>query len=55
MTATTTATLIRRPGLRSLRTGRPCLYLVCLGFAALVVLVALTAPWLAPQDPNTST
>ncbi|MFD1932241.1 ABC transporter permease [Nonomuraea mangrovi] len=49
MTATA---LIRRPGLKHLRTRRNWLYLTCLGFAGLVVVIALAAPWLAPADPN---
>ncbi|KOU63693.1 ABC transporter permease [Streptomyces sp. WM4235] len=32
--------------------GGAWLHRICLGFAALVVLVALVAPWLAPHDPN---
>ncbi|MFI6317085.1 ABC transporter permease [Nonomuraea sp. NPDC050556] len=35
-----------------LRTPRPGLYLACLAFAALTVVVAVAAPWLAPHDPN---
>ena len=49
-----TLALVRRPGLRGLRTSRPWLFYVCAGFAALVVMVALLAPWLAPADPNAS-
>ncbi|MEV4371892.1 ABC transporter permease [Nonomuraea sp. NPDC049637] len=48
----TAAALSRRPGLKHLRTRRNGLYLACLAFAGLVVLVALIAPWLAPADPN---
>jgi peptide/nickel transport system permease protein len=51
---TATATLVRRPGIRRLRTRRPWLYLACLAFAGLIVVIALTAAWLAPQDPNAS-
>jgi peptide/nickel transport system permease protein len=47
-----TTALTRRPGLASLRTSWGPLHLLCLGFAALVVLAALLAPWLAPADPN---
>ncbi|MEY9848709.1 ABC transporter permease [Streptacidiphilus sp. MAP5-3] len=52
-----TTALVRRPGLARLRlsrnrTGRPWLYLLCLGFLAVVVLLALLAPWLSPHDPN---
>ncbi|MGV9270155.1 ABC transporter permease [Kitasatospora sp. NPDC003701] len=47
-----TATLLRRPGLGRLRAARAPLYLLCLGFVALVVLAAVLAPWLAPDDPN---
>ncbi|MFG2995334.1 ABC transporter permease [Streptomyces sp. NPDC048340] len=32
--------------------GGSLLHRACLGFAALVVLTALAAPWLAPHDPN---
>ncbi|WP_327301104.1 ABC transporter permease [Streptomyces goshikiensis] len=47
-----TAVLTRRPGLSRLRvTGSP-LYLLCLGFVALVVVAALLASWLVPYDPN---
>jgi peptide/nickel transport system permease protein len=49
-----TLALVRRPGLRALRTRRSWLYLTCLGFAGLVVLIALTSWWVAPQDPNAS-
>ncbi|MBD0689488.1 ABC transporter permease [Streptomyces sp. CBMA123] len=44
--------LTRRPGLARLRSAGGPLHLICLGFAALVVLAALLAPWLAPYDPN---
>ncbi|MFE2014487.1 ABC transporter permease [Streptomyces sp. NPDC059491] len=47
-----TAVLTRRPGLAKIRTARSPLYLVCLGFVALVTLAALLAPWLVPYDPN---
>jgi peptide/nickel transport system permease protein len=47
-----TVALTRRPGLARLRTARQPLYLACLGFVALLVLAALLAPWLAPDDPN---
>ncbi|MCX4631498.1 MULTISPECIES: ABC transporter permease [unclassified Streptomyces] len=47
-----TATLLRRPGLARIRTSRAPLSALCLGFVALVVLVALLAPWIAPYDPN---
>ncbi|MFF1909790.1 ABC transporter permease [Kitasatospora sp. NPDC058218] len=47
-----TTTLPRRPGLGRLRTARAPLHLLCLGFVALVVLAAVLAPWLAPEDPN---
>ncbi|WP_327358260.1 ABC transporter permease [Streptomyces sp. NBC_01304] len=44
---------VRRPGLSRLRSGGGCLlFRCCLGIAALVVAVALAAPWLAPLDPN---
>ncbi|MFB6616143.1 ABC transporter permease [Streptomyces sp. NPDC085524] len=47
-----TAVLTRRPGLSRIRvTGSP-LYLVCLGFVALVVVAALVASWVVPYDPN---
>ncbi|GIG61601.1 ABC transporter permease [Longispora fulva] len=48
----TTTIVNRRPGFGRLRTRRPWLYLTCLAFAALVFLVAVAAPWLAPADPN---
>ncbi|WP_327256075.1 ABC transporter permease [Streptomyces sp. NBC_01244] len=44
--------LVRRPGLARLRTSRAPLSLFCTGFVALVVLVAVFAPWIAPYDPN---
>lgn len=44
--------LVRRPGLARLRTSRAPLALFCTGFVALVVLVAVLAPWIAPYDPN---
>ncbi|MFC9701642.1 ABC transporter permease [Streptomyces sp. NPDC055721] len=47
-----TAVLTRRPGLAKIRTARSPLYLLCLGFVALVTVVALLAPWLVPYDPN---
>ncbi|MFB7586302.1 ABC transporter permease [Streptomyces sp. NPDC056169] len=47
-----TAVLARRPGLAKVRTARSPLYLVCLGFVALVTAAALLAPWLVPYDPN---
>ncbi|MER5706902.1 ABC transporter permease [Streptomyces sp. NPDC002122] len=47
-----TAVLTRRPGLAKIRTARSPLYLLCLGFVALVTAVALLAPWLVPYDPN---
>ncbi|MEK0098331.1 ABC transporter permease [Streptomyces sp. NPDC056002] len=47
-----TVAVLRRPGLARLRTNRPLLYVLCLGFVCLVVLTALFAPWLAPADPN---
>ncbi|MEZ0115686.1 peptide/nickel transport system permease protein [Catenulispora sp. EB89] len=50
-----TLTLVRRrPGLRALRTSRPWLFYICAGFAAVVVLIAVLAPWVAPADPNAS-
>jgi peptide/nickel transport system permease protein len=49
-----TVAVLRRPGLARLRTNRPLLYVLCLGFVCLVVLTALLAPWLAPADPNTA-
>ncbi|MCX5079583.1 ABC transporter permease [Streptomyces sp. NPDC001939] len=47
-----TVAVLRRPGLTRLRTSRPLLHVLCLGFVCLVVLTALLAPWLAPADPN---
>ncbi|WP_395292990.1 ABC transporter permease [Kitasatospora hibisci] len=47
-----TATLLRRPGLGRLRTDRAPLHRICLAFVVLVVLAAVLAPWIAPQDPN---
>ncbi|MFD7259251.1 ABC transporter permease [Streptomyces sp. NPDC059874] len=47
-----TAVLTRRPGLFRIRAPRSPLYVICLGFVALVVLAALLAPWLVPYDPN---
>ncbi|WP_405779798.1 ABC transporter permease [Streptomyces sp. NBC_01378] len=47
-----TVAVLRRPGLARVRTNRPLLYVLCLGFVCLVVLTALLAPWLAPADPN---
>ncbi|MFJ6939676.1 ABC transporter permease [Streptomyces sp. NPDC101132] len=44
--------LTRRPALTRLRAPRAPLYLLSLGFAALIVAGALFAPWLAPHDPN---
>lgn len=44
--------LVRRPGLARLRTSRAPLSLFCTGFVAVVVLVAVFAPWIAPYDPN---
>ncbi|MFF2956609.1 ABC transporter permease [Kitasatospora sp. NPDC057965] len=46
------AVLTRRPGLARLRATRAPLHLACLGIVALVVLAALLAPWLVPDDPN---
>ncbi|MFI5640752.1 ABC transporter permease [Streptomyces goshikiensis] len=48
----TAATLLRRPGLARIRTSRAPLSLLCLGFVALVVAVAVLAPWIAPYDAN---
>ncbi|QKW09848.1 ABC transporter permease [Streptomyces sp. NA04227] len=48
----TTTALLRRPGLTRIRTARAPLFVLSLGFAALVVLAALLAPWLAPADAN---
>lgn len=47
-----TMTLVRRPGLARVRTRHAPLYVLSVGFAAFVVLVALLGPWLAPHDPN---
>ncbi|MFD4375626.1 ABC transporter permease [Streptomyces sp. NPDC058486] len=49
-----TLVLTRRPGLAKVaaRGGRSPLHIAALGFAGLVVLAALFAPWLAPHDPN---
>lgn len=47
-----TSLLARRPGLARIRSTRAPLYRVCLGFVALIVLLAVFAPWLAPHDPN---
>ncbi|MGW6142764.1 ABC transporter permease [Streptomyces sp. NPDC055140] len=47
-----TVAVLRRPCLARLRTNRPLLYVLCLGFVCLVVLTAVLAPWLAPADPN---
>lgn len=47
-----TAVLTRRPGLYAIRTARSPLYLICLGFVALVTVAALLAPWIVPYDPN---
>ncbi|MBD0675030.1 ABC transporter permease [Streptomyces sp. CBMA156] len=47
-----TVALTRRPGLGRLRAARAPLHLACLGIVALVVLAALLAPWIAPDDPN---
>jgi len=47
-----TTSPLRRPGFARTATRRPWLYLLCLGFLALVVLLALLAPWLSPHDPN---
>ncbi|MGW6688166.1 ABC transporter permease [Streptomyces sp. NPDC054961] len=44
--------LVRRPGLSRIRTARAPLSLVCAGFVAAVVLVAVLAPWVAPYDPH---
>ena len=52
MTTTTALPLVRRPLLSRLRTARSPLHLLCLGFVAVLVLVAVGAPWLAPHDPN---
>ncbi|MFF5930395.1 ABC transporter permease [Streptomyces hydrogenans] len=49
-----TAVLTRRPGLAkvTVRRGGSLLHRAALGFAGLVVLAALLAPWIAPHDPN---
>ena len=47
-----TTALLHRPGLARIRTSRSWLYLLCLGFVGVIVLVALLAPWLSPHDPN---
>ncbi|MER8039462.1 ABC transporter permease [Streptomyces hydrogenans] len=49
-----TTVLTRRPGLAKItaRTGGSLLHRAALGFAGLVVLAALLAPWIAPHDPN---
>ncbi|GAA2132948.1 ABC transporter permease [Kitasatospora kazusensis] len=47
-----TAALVRRPGLARIRAAGSPLYLLCLGFVGLVVLLAVLAPWLSPHDPN---
>ncbi|MER7765061.1 ABC transporter permease [Streptomyces sp. NPDC097619] len=47
-----TAVLTRRPGLARIRAVGSPLQTVCLALVGLVVLAALTAPWLAPHDPN---
>ena len=52
MTSLTSPALVRRPGLARIRAARAPLYLVCLGLVALIVAVAVLAPWLAPHDPN---
>ena len=49
-----TLALVHSPGLRALRTSRPWLYYACAGFAVLIALTAILAPWVAPQDPNAS-
>ena len=46
------AILARRPGITRVRTTRAPLYLLCLGFVGLIVVLAVLAPWLAPHDPN---
>ncbi|MEU6676496.1 ABC transporter permease [Streptomyces sp. NPDC046925] len=48
-----TAVLTRRPGLAKIRTAGSPLYLLCLGFVALITAAALLAPWAVPHDPNT--
>ncbi|MFG3040503.1 ABC transporter permease [Streptomyces sp. NPDC048330] len=53
MTTTTSAAPYRRPGLRALRPfGRGPLFAVSVAVLALLVLVALLAPVLAPYDPE---
>ncbi|GHJ93835.1 ABC transporter permease [Streptomyces sp. NE5-10] len=49
-----TAVLTRRPGLAEVtaRKGGSPLHRAALGFAGLVVLAALLAPWIAPHDPH---
>lgn len=44
--------LTRRPGLGRLKAARAPLHRACLGIVALVLLAALLAPWIAPDDPN---
>ncbi|MFG2981688.1 ABC transporter permease [Streptomyces sp. NPDC048258] len=44
--------LLLRPTAAPRGAGGTRLYRAALGFAVLVVLVALAAPWLAPHDPN---
>ncbi|MDH6109340.1 peptide/nickel transport system permease protein [Kitasatospora sp. MAP12-15] len=46
------ATVVRRAGLGRIRTKRAPLQLLCVGFVAAVVLLALLAPWISPHDPN---
>ncbi|AWZ08222.1 MULTISPECIES: ABC transporter permease [unclassified Streptomyces] len=48
------AVLVRRPGLSRFRTTRAPLSVLCAGFVAVVVLVAVLAPWITPYDPNTA-
>ncbi|MEV6007903.1 ABC transporter permease [Streptomyces sp. NPDC051976] len=52
MTTATPAALRRRPGISRFRTTSSPLYLLCLGVVAVIVLVALLAPWLVPHPPN---
>ncbi|WP_035802928.1 ABC transporter permease [Kitasatospora mediocidica] len=47
-----TAALPRRRVLARIRTSRAPLNLLCLAFVALVVALAVLAPWLVPHDPN---
>ncbi|MFJ8130027.1 ABC transporter permease [Streptomyces hydrogenans] len=49
-----TAVLTRRPGLAEVtaRKGGSPLHRAALGFAGLIVLAALLAPWIAPHDPH---